>query len=822
MVAQKLSLFNDGSQNDDAQAYLVGKVATIFFQSQDSFYKVILIHSVESNLEWPEDEVVVTGNFADIKEEAIYRFYGQQVEHPKYGKQFQASNYQNETPTSKMGLITYLSGAEFKGIGKKTAEAIVDKLGTQTIDKILADDTVLDSLELSNKQKTTLLETVRVNNGMEQIIIGLNGFGFGSQLAATIYQTYKEKTLDIIQENPYQLVNDIENIGFKKADQIAEELGFAADSSGRIQAGILQSINDLCQQDGDTYATAEPLMTASLQLLESSRRVRIEPEAISKELINLAKSGMVVGDEQRIYLKNLYHAEYQIAEHLKRLLSSGKEKAGLAEKDLDKAIRKIEKKLDMNYGASQIDAIKAAMQAQVFLLTGGPGTGKTTVINGIVELFAELNDFSLDINSYGEGQTFPILLAAPTGRAAKRMTETTGLPASTIHRLLGLTGRESTNDVETRDLEGGLLIIDEMSMVDTYLLNTLLNAIPTDMKVILVGDKDQLPSVGPGQTFYDLLKSDYLERKELTDIYRQGDGSSIISLAHSIKKGELPADFTQNQKDRSFFASREYQVESIIKQVVERAKSKGFTSSDIQVLAPMYRGAAGINRLNEMLQDIMNPLENSRQKEVLFRDQKFRIGDKVLHLVNSPENNVFNGDIGKIVGITLAKDSEDKVDELVIAFDQTEVTYRRNEWQKITLAYCTSIHKSQGSEFKMVILPMVSQYKRMLKRNLLYTAITRASELLILLGEERSFEECVENESANRKTTLLLRIEQIFDGDIKKVVEVTEPMQAEKTTTKVEKVVQPMPDVIEKFVLTKTNIMDGSIDPMIGMENVHP
>lgn len=819
MVAQKVSLFDDGSQSNETQAYLVGKVATIFFQSQDSFYKVILIHSVESNLEWPEDEVVVTGNFADIKEESTYRFYGQQVEHPKYGKQFQASNYQNETPTSKMGLITYLSGAEFKGIGKKTAESIVDKLGTKTIDKILADDTVLDSLELSNKQKITVLETVRVNNGMEQIIIGLNGFGFGSQLAATIYQTYKEKTLEIIQENPYQLVNDIENIGFKKADQIAEELGFAADSSGRIQAGILQSINDLCQQDGDTYATAEPLLTASLQLLEGSRRVRINPEAISKELVNLAKSGLIVGDEQRIYLKNLYHAEYQIAEHLKRLLSSNQEKKGSSDKDLNKAIRKIEKKLDMNYGESQIDAIKEAMNSQVFLLTGGPGTGKTTVINGIVELFAELNDFSLDVSSYGEGQIFPILLAAPTGRAAKRMTETTGLPASTIHRLLGLTGRESNNEIETKDLEGGLLIIDEMSMVDTYLLNTLMNAIPTNMKVILVGDKDQLPSVGPGQTFYDLLKSDYLERKELTDIYRQGDGSSIISLAHSIKNGELPADFTKNQKDRSFFASREYQVESIIKQVVERAKTKGFTSSDIQVLAPMYRGAAGINRLNEMLQEIMNPLENSRQKEVLFRDQKFRIGDKVLHLVNSPENNVFNGDIGKIVGITVAKDSEDKVDEIIIAFDQTEVTYRRNEWQKITLAYCTSIHKSQGSEFKMVILPMVSQYKRMLKRNLLYTAITRASQLLILLGEEKSFEECVENESANRKTTLLLRIEQIFDGDIKKINNSSGNGQ---TTKKLKKETQLDPSPIEQFILTNDMIANGTIDPMIGMANTQP
>ena len=373
-------------------------------------------------------------------------------------------------------------------------------------------------------------------------------------------------------------------------------------------------------------------------------------------------------------------------------------------------------------------------------------------------MFAELNGLELDPNKYTQ-EIFPILLAAPTGRAAKRMNETTGLPASTIHRLLGLNGREKSPSVSTKELEGGLLIIDEMSMVDTWLANTLFKAIPTNMQVILVGDKDQLPSVGPGQVLHDLLGIDQIPKVELNQIYRQGDGSSIIPLAHEIKEGHLPSDFLQNQKDRSFFRSDAYSIEPLIAKIVEKAKNKGFTAQDIQVLAPMYRGPAGIDALNKMMQSIFNP-GGAGRKEVHWNETVYRIGDKVLQLVNTPELNVFNGDMGEITGIVLAKDSEDKVDELVIQFDANEVTYKRNEWNKITLSYCCSIHKSQGSEFKMVILPMVHQYQRMLQRNLLYTAVTRSKELLILLGEEQAYVTCVANESASRMTTLKKRIEE--------------------------------------------------------------
>ncbi|EQC78573.1 RecD-like DNA helicase YrrC [Enterococcus sp. HSIEG1] len=547
------------------------------------------------------------------------------------------------------------------------------------------------------------------------------------------------------------------------------------------------------------------------------------------------------------------------------IISSQKE-INYPKKTVEKTLRKIEKRLGIVYGSSQEEAIKEAIHSPLFILTGGPGTGKTTVINGIVQLFAELNDLDLDPAKYTE-EMFPILLAAPTGRAAKRMNETTGLPSGTIHRLLGLNGREKTPSVAAKELEGGLLIVDEMSMVDTWLANTLFKSIPTNMQVIFVGDKDQLPSVGPGQVLHDLLEIEQIPKQELTEIYRQGDGSSIIPLAHAIKNGQLPADFTQNQRDRSFFACDAYKIEPLIAQIVQRAKAKGFTPQDIQVLAPMYRGAAGIDALNKMMQEIFNPNDGTK-KEVTWNETVYRIGDKVLQLVNSPEDNVFNGDMGQIVGIIPAKQSEDKVDELVIQFDATEVTYKRNEWNKITLSYCCSIHKAQGSEFKMVIMPMVHQYQRMLQRNLLYTAVTRSKELLILLGEPQAYQTCVTHESATRLTTLQERINgsdemtplqrqrlaQFEEADDpfsesnsqttatmkseKKTDTAREPMSSKQSVQKQELdlfATTPSESIIEETLpegtiskeplsreLTIEMVQKNVVDPMIGMENLSP
>jgi len=817
-----MNLFDDQNKTDQQPNFVVGNVSAIFFTSPDSFYKVLLVKISETSLDWHEDEIVVIGNFAEISEETTYRFVGKQVSHPKYGTQFQADNYENETPTSKTGIISYLSGDDFPGLGKKTAERIVDLLGLQAIDKIIGDPECLAPLNLKPKVREVLIENLTANNGMDQIVIGLNSYGFGSQLTAKIFEKYRGETLDVLKENPYQLVEDIVGINFKRADRVANQIGIKNDDPKRVRAALLQTIEDLSMQDGDVYTTAKPLMQTALQLLEDSRQTEINPQLLAEQLVSLAKEQKVVGDHDRIYLKQLYDAEWQIAEHLNRLL---KDEAleSLEDSQIEKQLRIVGKQLGITYDDSQKGALTAAINSRVFLLTGGPGTGKTTIINGLVNLYGRVHNLSLDINEYKD-KPFPVLLAAPTGRAAKRMSETTGLPASTIHRLLGLTGREQNPDVETNELEGGLLIVDEMSMVDEFLFQSLLKAIPSRMQVVLVGDKDQLPSVGPGQVFHDLLASGEINKIELTTIYRQGDGSSIIPLAHSIKEGKLPSDFTVNQADRSFIPCGAGQIDSVISQIVSKAKVKGFDTSDIQVLAPMYRGVAGIDRLNETIQEIMNPHKNSQQKEVEFRGQKFRIGDKVLHLVNSPENNVFNGDIGIIVGIDLASDkaNESKSDQITIAFDQTEVTYGRNDWIRITLAYCTSIHKSQGSEFKMVILPMVPQYARMLQRNLLYTAVTRAEKMLILLGDADSFRRCVENQSVNRKTTLKERLQSVIDDQPKESVETEKKGEMEETPS--ENISEASADtkVVHDTRLSEEMILSGKIDPMIGMNGISP
>lgn len=660
------------------KTYVVGKVAAIFFQNPSNFFKVLLIRIEETNAVYREKEIVVTGSFGEVQEEESYRFFGEMVAHPKYGEQLKADTYQKEQPTSENGLIQYLSSEKFPGIGKKTAERIVELLGEQAIDRMIEEPELLAQVPgLTEKKRRMMLETIRLNYGMDQVIVGLNRFGFGSQLSFAIYQEYKNAAIEMIEENPYRLVEDIEGIGFKKADNIAEQLGIEATSPKRIRAAILHQIFQQSIQTGNTYVPAQDLLDQTIQLLETSRPIEIHPERVAEVVIQLVDQGKIQQKGTNLYENSLFFSEWGIATSIQRLLQRKKE-IYYPEKIVEKALRKLEKRLGIVYGSSQEEAIKQAIRSPLFILTGGPGTGKTTVINGIVQLFAELNEVDLEPSKYTE-ETFPILLAAPTGRAAKRMNETTGLPSGTIHRLLGLNGREKATAMPPKELEGGLLIVDEMSMVDTWLANTLFKSISTNMQVIFVGDKDQLPSVGPGQVLHDLLEIDAIPKQELNEIYRQGDGSSIIPLAHEIKTGRLPQNFTQNQKDRSFFACDAYKIEPLIAQIVQRAKNRGFTPQDIQVLAPMYRGAAGIDALNKMMQEIFNPNPDGKKKEVHWNETVYRIGDKVLQLVNSPEDNVFNGDMGQIVGITYAKNSEDKVDELTIQFDANEVTYKRNE-----------------------------------------------------------------------------------------------------------------------------------------------
>ncbi|MCT6857964.1 MAG: ATP-dependent RecD-like DNA helicase [Apilactobacillus sp.] len=825
------SMENNDEQNE--KLFINGKVAATFFESNDSFFKVLLVKISETNIsDWHEDEIVITGNFADIAEENEYQFFGVLVDHPKYGKQFKADNYHSTVPTSKEGLVEYLSGDNFPGVGKQTANKMVEILGVNLITDVLDNESLLDKVGLSSKQRKTVIDTLQKNNGMEQVIIGLNSYGFGSSLSSAIYNKYKGDTLKVIEENPYQLVEDIDGIGFKKADDIAKQMGMSANNPGRIRAGLISALQSLSLKNGDTYTQTGPILSETLKLLNNGNSEDITGDDLSEQFLELAKTQKIVGEEDRVYLKDLYDDEWRIAEHINRVIKNPNTKT-FDDETIDKKIRLIEKKLNISYDESQTNALKQAIKSQMFLLTGGPGTGKTTIIKGIIYLYAYLNDYSLDINKYKEHE-FPILLAAPTGRAAKRMQETSGIPASTIHRLLGLSGYDDNNE-GTKDLEGGLLIVDEMSMVDTYLFKALMRAVPNQMKVILVGDKDQLPSVGPGQVFTDLLRSQRINSMQLSTIYRQDSNSTIIPLAHSIQQGKLPDDFNEKQADRSFIPCGANQMSSVIEQIVKRAKQKGFSATDIQVLSPMYRGMSGVNHLNDVIQEIMNP--GNKEEQLEYRGIHFRLGDKVLQLVNSPEDNVFNGDIGQIIEVIHGEKSTQ--DKIKVAFDQSEVTYQRKDWIQITLAYCTTIHKAQGSEFKMVILPIVPQFTKMLKKNLLYTAITRASDTLIMIGDYDSFLSCAQSESDNRNTSLMQRIQSLLNGEIKPANDelLTNNQQIVETNTKTDKTVdtnnndqveeeasneEDTDNSVKSYRLTPSLINSDQIDPMIGMDGIKP
>ncbi len=796
--------------------YFTGSIEAIFFSNPSNFYKVLLLEIDDTNSEYEDYEIVVTGTIGDLIEGDSYTFYGQMTTHPKYGEQLQVESYEKAMPTSAAGLIKYFSSEKFPGIGKKTAERIVARFPENTVDSILGSPEELEEI-LPMARKNSFIKRLRDNHGVEKILSKLAEYGIPSKLQFQIHELYKDETLDIIAKNPYQLVEDVKGIGFKTADQIAQELGIAADSSDRFRAGLMHVVKTQPLLTGDTYVEARELLTQTIQLLEEARQVEIKPELVAEEINHLLEDGKIQQEGTKIFENSLYFAEEGISEYLKKLIKRPMQDFS-DEKILD-TIEQVEKSLGITYDKLQKQAILQALQSQFFILTGGPGTGKTTIINGFIETYAQLYEIDLDPEHYND-DIFPILLAAPTGRASRRMNELTGLPAATLHRQLGLNTDEAM-DMESNDLSGSLLIVDEFSMVDTWLANKLLQAIPPSMKVLFVGDADQLPSVGPGQVFADLLKITDIPSVRLDKIFRQGSESTIIDLAHEIKEGRLPADFMSRHPDRSYFEAGTGQVANLVTQVATAWKKRGNNPFELQILAPMYKGVAGINTLNTLLQELFNPLED--RQEFNFQEIHFREADKVLHLVNDAESNVFNGDLGRVIELIPAKHTESKQDEIVMDFDGQEVSYPRSEWYKITLAYAMSIHKSQGSEFSTVVVPMVSSYSRMLERNLLYTAITRAKQSLILIGEQKAFMQAVQKESANRKTYLIER----FNGK-------TETLEKSKlqTETVTQKVFEPKVTQSEEIslfpeentdsftnepYLTNALINSGEFDPLIGL-----
>lgn len=709
---------------------------TIYFNEINN-YTVAVVKIKDTDIKELEDKqhVHIIGTLPELNYRTTYKFNGEYTKHNKYGDQLEVSTYEVEIPTKEEELVGFLSSDMFP-IGEVTAKKIVDKFKDKTLDIILNDKDKLKEIPRLSEEKINKIHDILTDyQGSSKIVMEMTSLGFNNKEAMNILKKYGTSSLDKIKDNIYNLIDDME-FSFNIIDDIASNMGIIKDDDRRIEALIIYVMKELCFENGDTYLYIDDIHNKMLGYIKD-----LDKDKLEEILILLNKKGKVVIDNDKYYLKSYYDAEEYITYRLCYLNDMKKNKI----KDLEDSISRLEKSNHITYDSVQKDAIMKALNNNLTIITGGPGTGKTTIIRAIVyllryELKAKVDD---------------IALLAPTGRAAKKMMETTNIPAFTIHKYLGWDKERNTFIVdEYSPNPEKYIIIDEVSMIDTVLMSSLLKGTRRDVKLILVGDYYQLPSVAPGQVLKDLIDSDMIDVIKLKALYRQGEESYIPILASEIKDKDLSESFLMKKDDYNFLNCSNEEVMLYIEQIVLKAIEKGYTDKDIQILAPMYKSLNGIDNLNKLLQHIFNK-EDVKKNELEFSDVTYRVGDKVLQLVNDPDNNVYNGDIGYISAIINSKKSASKRNEIWVDFDGNVVTYTPDKYINIRHGYAISVHKAQGSEFPMVIMPIVNSFNRMLYNKLIYTAVTRAKKVLMLVGDPRAFLNGVNNERVEiRKTTL--------------------------------------------------------------------
>ncbi len=718
--------------------FIKGNLKKILFQG-DNGYIVGLFkikETSESNKDFMDKTVTFTGYFHELNEMDTYNLFGKFVLHPKYGEQYQVDNYERCKREDKDSIIEFLTSGLFKGIGEKKAKKIVDVLGKDTLKIILEQpDNLLLIPTITKKQIDMLHNTLLDYESSYEVIILLTSLGFSPKESMTIYNKYKSKTKDIVTNNLYQITYDLPDLGFKKIDSIAISKDYLKDDYRRIQAVIIYVMTELCNVIGHSYLLIDEIYNNTLKVLNTN----ISNASFIDNLNSLILSNMVVKEEEKYYLFAMYEAEEFIVRRIKYLVSKKDEDI----KKIDKILEDLERDNNITYNEQQLLAIKNSQIKSFLTITGGPGTGKTTIIKAIVNLYKELHKLSFS------GLKEEVILLAPTGRASKRISESALLPASTIHRFLKWnkdTNKFAINEYNKSNAK--LVIIDEASMVDIYLFHSLLKGLKTDTKIILVGDYYQLPSVGPGQMLKDIIESEVIPTVKLNYLYRQQEGSSIINLAYDVNNGVVNKDIFNKKSDLSFEQVSNREVLDKVKEICMKHKKDSYR--DFQVLVPMYKNNNGIDNMNKVIQEIFNP-KSKNKNEYVYGDVIYRENDKVLQLTNMPDENIFNGDIGIIESI-------DK-NEIIIDFDGNLVRFTPSNFNKFKHGYAISIHKSQGSEFKTVVIPVVSDYGKMLYRKLYYTAITRSKKKLYLIGDMKVLEYASKNNTSDiRKTTLKERL----------------------------------------------------------------
>lgn len=709
-----------------------GIIKHVRFYSEETKFIVCTIDT-----EQEDKPILATGYMSYASPQDKYRLRGEYIIHPKYGKQFQIQSYEIILADDKSEIIRYLSSPLFKGIGEKQATAIVETLGKDALNKIKEDKHVLDQVRgMSEKKRDTIAEVLSSQDFDQEVLSFFMGHGISTKHLALIQAVYQEHTLDVLQNNPYQLIDDIDGIGFKTADDLALKIGVDPLDDHRIQAAILYALKEVCFQDGSTYHDHDHVFKNFHRYIP-----QIEFEKFDRNFNELIEEKKIIQNVEKFYPYDLYESEMMISQTFKRWLETPL--YVYDENEVNIFIEKLENELSIQYDKLQKDAIFLFLKQSAMILTGGPGTGKTTIVEAIIKLYKQLNPDQ------------SIALVAPTGRAAKRLSEVTGLEACTIHRLLKWDLHTNTFAINaSHPLDYDLLVIDEFSMVDTLLFSHLLEASRKVSKILIIGDDQQLPSVSPGHVLKDLLESEKVPTVQLSHIYRQSQESGIVQLAHSIRKDQYDENLFFQYRDIHFQSCMSYDVVKNVQILVSKAMQEGYDANDIQVLAPMYNGVAGIDALNDCLQELLNP-QDGYKNELRVGKRVFREGDKVLQLKNRVDDNVFNGDIGVLEEICYKDNFEFLTDTLIVNFDGVYVEYTSQDFYTITHAYCMSIHKSQGNEFKIVIMPVLKDYYVMLRKNLIYTGLTRAKQSLFILGNHQAF--CYgisNNRDEKRKTTL--------------------------------------------------------------------
>ena len=734
---------------------IIGVVQKTVFYNETNGYGIIKLKLDYKNPELAKYRTTLFSNVLSVLctfdrkpyEDEEYEFEGE-LETSSYGYQLKANKFRRINETSKEGIVTYLSSELFPGIGKKTAEKVFDALGDEALKLIVNDKNVLNNVDIPLKQKDSLYENLVIHYTKEKELVELLNMGIGMGIAVRIINVLKENASKLVRQNPYELIDLVEGIAFLRADEIAKKLGFKENDPRRLIALIHYVIKNLIYSTGESYTEKNDLFDKVSAFANAYDEILNRDEFDKYLKVLVEKRKVIIEEEKLVFDYNVYYDEINVAKVISKILVSNQNDYDLNK--IDQAIQDVMKKNNIQYSDRQVEAIEKALREPISIITGGPGTGKSTVIKGIVDAYSSLfkkEDLIRD----------QIFLLAPTGRASKRMKEVTNHNnACTIHKFLGYQGNGFFAALVDNNIKAKLVIIDEFSMVDINLASIFFKCISPLTKIVIVGDVDQLPAVGCGDVLRDLIESKEITTTRLNKIHRQASDSTIISLAHEINEGNLPYTVIEKQHDRNFVRCEDEQVVEFISKVVKQGLEKGMDLiKDIQVLVPMYKGIIGIDSINYKLQDEFNKTDN----EIIYNGKRFRLNDKVIQLVNRQEKQVMNGDIGYIRSINKEKESFKSID---VQYDFGSVHYEKEDLDDLNLAYAISIHKSQGSEFGLVIVPFSFKYWVMLKRKLIYTAITRAKKYLILLGNVEAMRRGISQIEDKRKTKLQERLHDMI------------------------------------------------------------